>query len=209
MRGLQNKILQKYEHPPSPHVATLLSEHSLSDSNFRDLLLYPRADPHDTANLAQRDTRRSERCGPPAGAAPASDRARLAEGRRGGAANPVAAAVHARRVGEAPCRLFVALLRDQRWKVITQEDEDQARRLLREHRDGPAATQRAPARRAGGGPVRRCALCAASRAGAAPGRVAGGAVPGGEARRSDVDPRALGPGAGRAGAVAAAQGRTR
>ena len=42
--------------------------------------------------------------------------------------NVVAAAVHARRVGEAPCRLFVALLRDQRWEVITQEDEDQARR---------------------------------------------------------------------------------
>jgi hypothetical protein len=59
---------------------------------------------------------------------------------RGGEAarlNVVAAAVHARRVGQAPCRLFVALLRDQRWEVITQEDEDQARRLLREHRDGP------------------------------------------------------------------------
>jgi len=51
--------------------------------------------------------------------------------------NLVAAAVHARRVGQAPCRLFVALLRDQRWEVITQDDEDQARRLLREHRDGP------------------------------------------------------------------------
>lgn len=49
----------------------------------------------------------------------------------------VAAAVHARRVGQEPCRLFVALLRDQRWEVITQEDEDQARTLLRGHRDGP------------------------------------------------------------------------
>ena len=49
----------------------------------------------------------------------------------------VAAAVHARRVGQAPCRLFVALLRDQRWEVITQQDEDQARALLRAHRDGP------------------------------------------------------------------------
>ena len=49
----------------------------------------------------------------------------------------VAAAVHARRVGETPCRLFVALLRDQRWEVITQEDEDQARALLRVYRDGP------------------------------------------------------------------------
>jgi hypothetical protein len=49
----------------------------------------------------------------------------------------VAAAVHARRVGEAPCRLFVALLRDRRWEVITQEDEDQARALWREQRDGP------------------------------------------------------------------------
>ena len=58
--------------------------------------------------------------------------------------NVVAAAVHARRVGDTPCRLFVALLRDQRWEVITQEDEDQARRLLREHRDGPAPRMRAP-----------------------------------------------------------------
>ena len=49
----------------------------------------------------------------------------------------VAAAVHARRVGQKPCRLFVALLRDQRWEVITQEDEDQARALLRAYRDGP------------------------------------------------------------------------
>jgi hypothetical protein len=59
---------------------------------------------------------------------------------RGGEAeqlNVVAAAVHARRVGQAPCRLFVALLRDRRWEVITQADEDQARRLLREHADGP------------------------------------------------------------------------
>jgi len=49
----------------------------------------------------------------------------------------VAAAVHARRVGQAPCRLFVALLRDRRWEVITQDDEDRARMLLREHADGP------------------------------------------------------------------------
>ena len=34
-------------------------------------------------------------------------------------------------------RLFVALLRDQRWDVITQEDEDQARALLRVYRYGP------------------------------------------------------------------------
>jgi len=59
--------------------------------------------------------------------------------------NVVAAAVHARRVGQAPCRLFVALLRDQRWKVITQEDEDQAHRLLREHRDGPCWRSAVPA----------------------------------------------------------------
>jgi len=59
---------------------------------------------------------------------------------RGGEAeqlNVVAAAVHARRVGQEPCRLFVALLRDRRWEVITQEDEDQACALLRAHRDGP------------------------------------------------------------------------
>jgi hypothetical protein len=48
----------------------------------------------------------------------------------------VAAAAHARRISQTPCRLFVALLRDRRWEVITQEDEDQACRLLREHRDG-------------------------------------------------------------------------
>jgi hypothetical protein len=39
----------------------------------------------------------------------------------------------------------VALLRDQWWEVITQEDEDQARRLLREHRDGPPPRTRMPA----------------------------------------------------------------
>ena len=49
----------------------------------------------------------------------------------------MAAAVHARRVGQAPCRLFVVLLREQRWDVITQDDEDQAHRWLREHADGP------------------------------------------------------------------------
>jgi len=67
---------------------------------------------------------------------------------RGGEAerlNVVAAAVHARRVGQAPCRLFVALLRDQRWEVITQEDEDQARRRLRAHRDGPCQRTVSPA----------------------------------------------------------------
>src|SRR5262249_6724243 len=42
-----------------------------------------------------------------------------------------------RRVGQDPCRLFVALLRDRRWEVITQDDEDRARMLLREHADGP------------------------------------------------------------------------
>ena len=50
----------------------------------------------------------------------------------------VAAAVHAQRIGQAPCRLFVALLRDRRWEVITQEDEDTARAWLRTFRDGPA-----------------------------------------------------------------------
>ena len=59
--------------------------------------------------------------------------------------NVVAAAVHARRVGEVPCRLFVALLRGQRREVITQEDEDQACRRPREHRDGPAPRTRTPA----------------------------------------------------------------
>src|SRR5712691_6008343 len=69
---------------------------------------------------------------------------------RGGEAerlNVVAAAVHARRVGQAPCRLFVALLRDRRWEVITQDDEDQAHRLLREHADGPRRRLGPPAAR--------------------------------------------------------------
>ena len=52
--------------------------------------------------------------------------------------NVVAAAVHARRMGHEPCRLFVALLRDRRWEVITQEDEDTAQRWLRDALYGPA-----------------------------------------------------------------------
>jgi len=50
----------------------------------------------------------------------------------------VAAAVHARRVGRDACRLFVALLRDRRWEVITQEDEDTAQWRLRDYLYGPA-----------------------------------------------------------------------
>lgn len=57
----------------------------------------------------------------------------------------VAAAVHALRVGEEPCKLFVWLLRHQTWEVITQEDEDQARQRLRAHDWGPRP-QPAPAR---------------------------------------------------------------
>src|SRR5262249_51185855 len=59
---------------------------------------------------------------------------------RGGAAEQLtvwAAAVHAQGVGQARCGLFVALLRDRRWEVITQDDEDQALALLRAQRDGP------------------------------------------------------------------------
>jgi hypothetical protein len=51
--------------------------------------------------------------------------------------NVVAAAVHARQVGDDPCALFVVLVRDQQWAVITQEDEDRAHTLLREHATGP------------------------------------------------------------------------
>ena len=58
--------------------------------------------------------------------------------------NVVAAAVHARRVGAAPSRLFVVLLRDQRWEVITQEDEDQARALLRVYRQKAIPQRRVP-----------------------------------------------------------------
>src|SRR5262249_43180345 len=68
------------------------------------------------------------------------DQARARGWLRGGETerlNVVAAAVHARRVGQTPCRLFVALLRDRRWEVITQDDENQARWMLREHADGP------------------------------------------------------------------------
>lgn len=50
----------------------------------------------------------------------------------------VAAAVHARRVGQEPCRLFVALLRDRRWEVITQDDEDTGWGWLRDYLYGPA-----------------------------------------------------------------------
>jgi hypothetical protein len=63
--------------------------------------------------------------------------------------NCVAVAVHARRVGDDPCALFVTLVRAQHWAVITQDDEDRARTLLREHATGPqreAATAAAPAR---------------------------------------------------------------
>jgi hypothetical protein len=56
----------------------------------------------------------------------------------------VAAAVHARRVGQSPCRLFVALLRDQRWELITQEDEDEALAILRAYRDGPCRRSTGP-----------------------------------------------------------------
>ena len=58
----------------------------------------------------------------------------------------VAAAMPAQRVDQAPCRLCVALLRAQRWDVITQKDEERARTLLREHADGPCRRgARAPA----------------------------------------------------------------
>jgi hypothetical protein len=52
--------------------------------------------------------------------------------------NVVALAVHAQRVGHEPCRLFVALLRDRRWEVITQDDEDTAWGWLRDALYGPA-----------------------------------------------------------------------
>jgi hypothetical protein len=63
--------------------------------------------------------------------------------------NVVAVAVHARRVGDDPCALFVTLVRTQHWAVLTQDDEDRAHALLREHATGPrrqAATAAAPAR---------------------------------------------------------------
>ena len=60
--------------------------------------------------------------------------------------NFVAAAVHARRIGATPCALFVAVVREQRWELITQEDEDQARALLRERDAGPARHVAAPTR---------------------------------------------------------------
>src|SRR2546425_757664 len=74
---------------------------------------------------------------------------------RGGEAerlNVVAAAVHARRVGQAPCRLFVALLRGRRWEGITQDDEGQARRVLGGHRGGPRPRTGSPAAQARGPP---------------------------------------------------------
>ncbi|MBX3394338.1 MAG: hypothetical protein KF841_03120 [Phycisphaerae bacterium] len=38
-----------------------------------------------------------------------------------------AAAVHARRVGENPCALFIAVISRGLWKFISQADEDKAR----------------------------------------------------------------------------------
>ena len=40
------------------------------------------------------------------------------------------AAVHARRVGDNPCALFMAIVRGQRWELLTDGDEDQARAWL-------------------------------------------------------------------------------
>jgi len=129
---------------------------------------------------------------------------------RGGEAerlNVVAAAVHARRVGQDPCRLFVALLRDRRWEVITQDDEDQTRALLRAQRDGPGGrvVQTEQATRPAV-PLSDDARGAARPAGTAADRVARRAVPGREVARSDVDPGALGAGAGGAHAVAPTAG---
>ena len=91
-----------------------------------------------TVDLARRDARCPARWREPASPASARYRARgcLKDG-EAAQRNVVAAAVHARRGGLEPCRLCVALRRDERWEVITQQDEDQARRLLRAHRDGP------------------------------------------------------------------------
>ena len=171
--------------------------------------LYPRADPHDTANLAQRDPRRLERCGPSARPAPARDRPRLAARRRGGPAERGGC----RGACAAGGGYAVSALCGAAARSALGGDHAGGRgpgpRLLREHRDGPCPTHTRPATEPEVLAVRRRALCAASRARAAPSRVAGGAVPGGEAGRSDVDPRTLGAGAGRARAVAAAEGRAR
>ena len=43
MRVSSNKLLQKYEHPPSHDVVTLLSAHNLSDSNFPEAAHPPEA----------------------------------------------------------------------------------------------------------------------------------------------------------------------
>lgn len=51
----------------------------------------------------------------------------------------VAAAQHARRVGERnPCGLFVTVIRRELWSYISQADEDAARRMLRGFEDTPA-----------------------------------------------------------------------
>jgi len=67
--------------------------------------------------------------------------------------NVVAAAVHARRVGQEPCRLFVALLRDRRWEVLTQDDEDTAWGWLRDYLYGPAPRKEPEATALPPGPV--------------------------------------------------------
>jgi hypothetical protein len=76
-----------------------------------------------TVDLAQRDARCPARWREPASPASARYRARgcLKDG-EAAQRNVVAAAVHARRGGLEPCRLCVALRRDERWEVITQEE---------------------------------------------------------------------------------------
>ena len=143
--------------------------------------LYPRADPHATANLAQRDPRRLERCGPSARPAPARHRPRLAARRRGGTAQRggrcCACAAGGGCAVSAVCGTAPG--------SAVGGDHPGGRR------PGPSAaagasrwacpTHTNASRHARGIPVRRRTLCAASRASAAPGRMAGRAVPGGEA----------------------------
>jgi hypothetical protein len=60
----------------------------------------------------------------------------------------VPAAVHALRVGQTPCRLCVALPRDQRWNVITQEDGLKLERfaIFEPFLGGPCALRRGGAK---------------------------------------------------------------
>lgn len=67
----------------------------------------------------------------------------IACGSEAGRLEFVAMAERARRRGRRPGALFFWLLRERKGEFITQVEEDEAARRLREHREGPAERQEA------------------------------------------------------------------